>query len=269
MYSIFRKKHQLWLKITFGSFMVRDKGVKDELYEIGRIYFRHLKWIAKILKDKEIEYDYFKDDIDINFKTTHELYISIINDLESIKPIADSSLQARIDGDNRYFQSYLKNRLKDTNKTITAFNRELKFNDRKLDASSTQALVRFLFEESYKEYELVMVYSYMQIHTDNLQWYDIFDDLIYESYFHLKSFGNLMSDLGILSIPRTIIESIYKTDNIVKFLIDGVKEEEAAKVLCQELASSIKDEKLSQFFTFIDFQESYHIELLKTAISKL
>jgi RNA-binding protein YhbY len=79
----------------------------------------------------------------------------------------------------------------------------------KLDASSTQALVRFLFEESYKEYELVMVYSYMQIHIDNLQWYDIFDDLIYESYFHLKSFGNLMSDLGILSIPRTIIESIY------------------------------------------------------------
>ena len=35
------------------------------------------------------------------------------------------------------------------------------------------------------------------------------------------------------------------------------------------LAESIKDEEISNFLTFIMFQENYHIELMKKAIDKL
>jgi rubrerythrin len=103
----------------------------------------------------------------------------------------------------------------------------------------------------------------MQARTDNALHFNVFQDLIDESHFHLKSFGNMMAKLGILALPRELHEMTYVVKDLNKFVKDGIAEEEAAKEMCKELSDSIKDEKLSKFFDFINYQESYHIELMQ------
>jgi len=107
----------------------------------------------------------------------------------------------------------------------------------------------------------------MQNHTNDIQMYNIYQDLVDESHYHLKSFGEMMSKMGILTIPRVLIESLYKREDIYTFLKDGIVEEEAAKLICQELAKDVEDQELQSFFTFIDKQENYHIQLLNRALT--
>jgi rubrerythrin len=138
-----------------------------------------------------------------------------------------------------------------------------KWLDKNLAQDQIDALTMFLFEESYKEYELILVYAFMQARTDDSLQFSIFQDLIDESHFHLKSFGNMMAKMGILALPRELHEMTYVIKDLEKFVTDGIAEEEAAKVMCKELSDAIKDEELSKFFDFINYQESYHIELMK------
>jgi rubrerythrin len=42
-----------------------------------------------------------------------------------------------------------------------------------------------------------------------------------------------------------------------------------AKEECIKLATAVKDEELSKFFEFINYQENYHIELMQKAIAVL
>jgi len=269
LYKIFRLKHQLWIEITFGSFSVSNTRIKDELYEISKIYFRHLKWLGSKLKDEGVEYDYDKDNIKINHNSNHALFLSLIKSINSIDlEYQDSTLFDRLRSDDMYVVGYLNSLLSDADSEIVAFDKGLKLKNKEIDNESLNALIKFLFDEYYKEYELILVYLYMQTYTTNVKLFNIFEDLISESHFHLKSFGNLMSELGILAVPRTIIEDIYKVEDIPQFLIDGIAEEEGAKILCQELASAIKDDELSKFFSFIDAQESYHVQLLKEAVEE-
>ena len=83
----------------------------------------------------------------------------------------------------------------------------------------------YVFEESYKEYELILVYFYMQTYTDSRTQFDIYDDLINESHFHLKSFGNMMALMGILSLPREVHEMSYKITDLHAFVLNGIDEE--------------------------------------------
>jgi rubrerythrin len=152
---------------------------------------------------------------------------------------------------------------------VCAFNKERVYKGKKLSKTSTDALTIFLFEESYKEYELIMIYAYMQNYTNSVNLYNVYQDLIDESMFHLKCFGNMQAQMGILSIPRTIIESLYKRDDIKAFFQDGIEEEKAAKEECIKLSSAVQDEELSKFFDFINYQENYHMELMKKAIKAL
>ena len=79
----------------------------------------------------------------------------------------------------------------------------------------------------------------------------------------------MLSKMGILAIPRTLMKEIYKREDIKQFLLDGIEEEKAAKEECVKLARAVKDEELSKFFEFINFQENYHIELMQKAIKNL
>jgi len=72
-----------------------------------------------------------------------------------------------------------------------------------------------------------------------------------------------------LAIPRTLMKELYKRDDIKQFLIDGIEEEKAAKQECIKLSQAVKDDELSKFFDFINFQENYHIELMQKAIKIL
>ena len=63
--EVYKQKHELWLKILFVSFAVKNESIKSKLYDIAQLEFRHLKWLSNNLKDKEIAYNYEKGPIDI------------------------------------------------------------------------------------------------------------------------------------------------------------------------------------------------------------
>jgi len=270
--DIYQVKHELWLKILFSSFAIKDEKIKSELYEFSQMQFRHMKWLSNELKERDIEYSYNRFEIDIQQTSNFEYFQYLINEIKiSIGQYEQSVLFARIITDEFYMIQRLELLLKDeeNNGDIFAFNKQRIYEDKNLDRRSTDALTIFLFEETYKEYELILVYAYMQNNTDNITQYNVYQDLIDESQYHLKCFGNMLAIMGILSIPRLIIEKIYKRDDIKRFLIDGIAEEEAAKEECRALAEAVDDEELSQFFTFINYQENYHIELMQKAIKLL
>lgn len=271
--KVYQSKHELWLKILFSSFAINDEKIKTFIYEFATIEFRHLKWLSNYLKENNIAYNYDKYAIEIEKRTNFEYFEYLINEIKlcvkNYNP--EQPIFARIISDEYYFMSVLERLLKDekNNGVITAFNKNRTYDDKNLDCTSRDALTVFLFEESYKEYELILLYSYFQNYTEDLLQYNIYQDMIDESQFHLKSFGNMMAKMGILAIPRTVIEQLYKDKDIKQFLIDGVDEELKAKEECANLAAAIKDEEISKFLTCVMYQEDYHIELMKKAIKKI
>ena len=271
--NIYRQKHTLWLKVLFCSFAIKDEDISRTLYEFANIEFRHLKWLSNYLKEQNIEYDYTKDAIDIQKNTNFEIFAYLITQIKlSIKSYDPSlAIFSRILSDEYYMITTLENYLKDDKKDskITAFNRSRNYDGKNLDCQSRDALTLFLFEESYKEYELILLYSYFQNYTNDILQYNVYQDMIDESQYHLKSFGTMLAKMGILAIPRTVIPQLYKDKDIRKFLEDGIDEEINAKEECKELASAIDDEEISAFLEFIMYQEDYHIQLMRKVLDNL
>jgi hypothetical protein len=273
MNPLYTAKHRVWLSLTFASLAIEDEEIKSKLYDFSLIAFRHMKWIGEFILESGEDYNYDRDGLMLYrredvFEILKALKEEIIN-LET--HYSDTTLFQRIQTDEKYFVEYIDTLLQDerNNHPITAFNMQRKWEDRNLEQSQIDALTLFLFDESYKEYELILVYAYMQTRTNNALYYNVFQDLIDESHFHLKSFGNMMAKLGILALPRELHELTYIVDDLEKFIVDGIAEEEAAKIQCKELSDAIKDEELSKFFDFINYQENYHIELMQKLLRNL
>ena len=266
MNKLYQKKHELWLSITFASFAIKDESIKSRLYDFAQIAFRHMKWLGSDILESGDNYNYDRDMTLYKRETVFDVLEALKGEVEAIQAsYADNVLGNRIKTDEAYLLEYLRQVLSDesNNKAITAFNMKREWLDKNLAQDQIDALTLFLFEESYKEYELILVYAFMQARTDSALQFNVFQDLIDESHFHLKSFGNMMAELGILALPRELHELTYVIKDLEKFVVDGIAEEEAAKVMCKELSDAIKDEELSKFFDFINYQESYHIELMQ------
>ena len=263
------KTHELWLATLMASFMSNDLENKQQLNDFSDIIFRHFTWIERELIKNDIDYDYNRGEIPIrveNLKVMLNNLVSRINEIKLMLPLLESkALSFRITTDFDYMLYAIGN-MKD--EKVTAFNQERKYKDYKLSQEATDAFTLFLFEESYKEYELIMIYNYLKAHSKDDYINKIFQILVDESFFHLKSFGNMMAQMGILGVPRVIHKSLYKIDNIVQFLKDGIDEEIAAKEQCKDLSNAVaKDsQELAKFFDFINYQENYHIELMKDAL---
>jgi len=268
--KIYQTKHELWLKILFCSFAIKEARLSRTLYEFSTIQFRHMKWISNALAEKNEDYNYNKGAINLEKKTSFEIFEYLIAQIKaSIKEYdPQDSLMARILSDEYYMIGVLESFLNDksNNFDITAFNKSRNYDGKNLDCQSRDALTLFLFEESYKEYELILLYSYFQNNTSNILHYNIYQDMIDESQYHLKSFGEMLAKMGILAIPRTVIPDLYKNKDIKEFLIGGIDEEINAKEECRALADAIDDEEISKFLEFIMYQEDYHIHLMKKAI---
>ncbi len=271
--KLFQQKHELWLAILFGSFSILDEEISDILYDFSMIEYRHLTWLGGSLAQEGVSFDYDKGEIDFQAEDYATLFGKLIVQIEKMRevyPNDEDIMFARFKSDEDYFLqklNFLQKHVK--NEPITAFDKSRKLEHYKLDQTQTNALTLFLFEESYKEYELILVYTYANFFTDSKLLCGIFIDLIYESHFHLKSFARMMAKMGILSIPRTMMEQVYKFDDLEKFLVDGIKEEENAKEECVKLAQMVNHEELSNFFYFINYQENYHIELMRKALAHL
>ncbi|MDY0121756.1 MAG: iron-binding protein [Sulfurimonas sp.] len=266
MNKVYQQKHELWLAIAFTSFAISDEKIKSRLYDFSQIAFRHMKWIGSELLLAGENYNYDREMQLCKKESLFELIKDLLSKVEAMQShYPHTRLGSRCRSDDAYLVEYLTSLLgnEQNDHPITAFNRACIYEEKDLSKEQIDALTLFLFEESYKEYELVLVYAYMQARTDDVLQFSVFEDLIAESHFHLKSFGNMMAKLGILALPRELHEMSYVISDLEKFVRDGIAEEEAAKEMCRELSSKIKDEELSKFFDFINEQESYHIALMQ------
>lgn len=267
MDKLFQKKHELWMHINFASFSINDEEIKSRLYDFAQIAFRHMKWIASDVLAHGENYNYDRDMQLCKQDRVFAIVMNLKKEIENIQVLYPQSvLGDRLRSDDKYLIEYLDEVLHNhrNNVEVTAFNMKREWDD--LAQDQVDALTQFLLAEVYKEYELILIYAYMQARTDDLTQFNVYQDLVDESHFHLKSFGNMMAKLGLLNLPRELHEMTYVIKDLEKFVEDGIAEEEAAKELCKELSESITDEKLSKFFDFINFQESYHIELMKKLI---
>jgi len=265
MNKLYQAKHELWLDILYASFAISDPVIKDRLYDFAMINFRHMKWLGQSILENEDDYNYDRTKMLLKRACTFDIFNYLIEEIKTTqREYLESVLTARILTDDSYLVEYLTVLLNDSknNHKISAFNMHRTLPGKKLDTTQTDSLTIFLFEESYKEYELILVYAYMQARTTNLLHFNVFQDLIDESHFHLKSFGNMMAQMGILALPRELHELTYKVTDIEKFVVNGIREEENAKEECRALAEAVNDTELSQFFDFINYQENYHIELM-------
>ncbi|OQX74476.1 MAG: hypothetical protein B6D59_02210 [Campylobacteraceae bacterium 4484_4] len=269
--ELFRKKHELWLQMLFGAFSIQDEGLFNTLYDFAMIEYRHLNWLGQALCDEGTEIDYEKGEIDFQCDRNFALFEKLIGALEEIQtyyPEKEDPMFERFRSDEIYFIQKLKMLLQNSghDAPITAFDKRRIYEGYSFTPKQRDALTLFLFEESYKEYELILVYTYVNFFINSKLLSDIFIDLIHESHYHLKSFARMMSKMGLLSVPRTVMERIYKFEDLEQFLIDGIKEEEGAKEECLRLAREVEHEEFSTFFNFINNQENYHIALMEKAL---
>ncbi|MEJ2496366.1 MAG: hypothetical protein P8Y43_02605 [Sulfurovaceae bacterium] len=260
--------HEVWLELLMAGFMASGKN-KQILFDFSDIVFRHFTWMEQYLIDEGIEYDYNRQSIPIKVDKLSVILADIAFRLRQIDlqliVCGDQALCERITSDIGYI-TFVLNNIED--ETVSAFDLSRKFGDCDLTQEATDALTLFLFEESYKEYELIMIYNYLKAHTQDHYLIRVFQILIDESFFHLKSFGQMMADMGILGVPRVIYKELYKITDVTQFLKDGINEEILAKEECKKLSEAVGNEsvELSRFFDCINMQEDYQIELMKRAL---
>ena len=223
--KIFQIKHELWLEVLFGAFSIKDEKLYGKLYDFSLILFRHLEWISRELVEKNIEFDYDRESLNIETKSNHKLFKKLINSFEKSREYyqnSDNPLFQRVINDEDFFIEELNRWLLNSDdEEITAFDKRRVLPNKKLSQPQTDSLTLFLFEESYKEYELILVYTYSNLFTENKNLSNIFKILVEESLFHLKSFARMMSEMGILSVPRTLMQQIYKFDDLKQFVMDN------------------------------------------------
>jgi len=268
MKTVMIKTHEAWLEMLMAGFMSKTAN-KQILFDFSDILFRHFTWLENEMIELNESYSYDRDAIPIKVEKLSDLLHDIIKRLDEINlqlvSSPDKALNARMSTDIHYMQETLKG-MRD--ETITAFNIARKLPQIALTEEATDALTLFLFEETYKEYELIMIYNYLKAHSSDAYMNRIFQILIDESFFHLKRFGEMGAQMGILGVPRVVMKELYQVEDVVQFLKDGINEELAAKEECKKLSDAVsKDSKeLAQFFDFINHQENYHIALMKDAL---
>jgi hypothetical protein len=269
MKMVLVKTHEAWLEMLMAGFMSRTQN-KQVLFDFSDILFRHFTWIENELIKKGETYDYDRDNIPIKVDRLSDLLKAIVSRLLEIDlqllGMENKVLASRISTDIAYMVDVLHEM---NDEVVTAFNMERQFPGAKLTEEARDALTLFLFDESYKEYELIMIYNYLKAHSKDAYLNRIFQILIDESFFHLKSFGDMMSKMGILAVPRTVMKELYQVEDIIAFLKAGIEEELAAKDECKKLSEAVgKDSQmLAKFFDFINYQENYHIELMVEALA--
>ena len=261
--------HEAWLAMIMAGFMSKSEN-KQVLFDFSDILFRHFNWMENELVEAGVAYSYDREPIPIKVDKLSHMLSDIVQRLEVIDEMLstspDEDLNFRVLSDIKYMKTVL-NDMED--ETVTAFSTERTFPGISLTEEATDALTLFLFEETYKEYELIMIYNYLKAHSKDAYLNRIFQILIDESFFHLRRFGDMGAKMGILAVPRIIMKELYQVDDVVAFLKDGINEELAAKEECKKLSEAVSKDspELERFFDFINYQENYHIALMKDALA--
>ena len=267
--EIFKTLHETWVKVLFGSFALNHSTFQEQLYDFSEILYRHLRWVENACVNDGIAYSYERDQLQISARSVGDVAKWCDEALQELQRLMgdENELEQRVQRDIDYMRFALELQ-KHNNTPVVAFDRSLRYGADEFDAETLSTLLHFLFDESYKEYELIVIYSYAQRQIEDQRVFEIFQILIDESKFHLKSFARMMAKLGILSIPRFITKEIYEIDSLIDFLKAGIDEEVAAKEECRAIAAKINHEELQHFFDLINYQENYHIALMVEALER-
>lgn len=269
MQELFKEIHQVWLATLHAGFISKTSS-RVTLYNFSDIFWRHFGWIENYFIRNEIHYNYDIPQVPLRVEKLSYLYNDIINRLKKIQTklesIDDLRIKERINSDIIYIVEALK-LLEDED--VTAFSMNRQYNNMELSDEARDALTLFLFEESYKEYELILVYNYSKANSNSAFLNRIYEILIGESVFHLRSFGEMMATMGILAVPRMVMEEIYKFEDLEQFLLGGIDEERKAKENCKALSNAVSQTNahFASFFEFINNQENYHIALMQEALT--
>ena len=269
MKQLFKEVHEAWLATQFTGFMSQTES-RQELYEFSNILFKHLTWLENDFIKNNISYNYDIPQVPIRVSKISHMINNIIERITSIESklpsCNDEHITFRIASDLTYIKAALSKLPEE--EVEHCFQAEKKYKNIELNDEAKDALTIFLFEESYKEYELIMVYNYSKANSNDAFLNRIYQILIDESFYHLRSFGQMMAEMGILGVPRSLMEEIYNFDDLEQFLKDGIQEEIGAKEECKKLADAVSSssEHFSAFFTFINNQENYHIALMEEAL---
>ncbi|WP_024791945.1 ferritin-like domain-containing protein [Lebetimonas sp. JS138] len=271
--KLIRFSHESFIKFIYASVMVKETNAKKLFEDIAMFKYRHMVWAMADAKNDDVKFnmDFNTEEIrKIQKKYASDLLEELVNDLEeNLKFYKDYNTPTinRLKNDDSYFLSQIKKL--DLECIITAFNENKELSGVKLDENAKAALVFFLMEETFKEYELITIYSYLKAFSDNEVANSAFTDLAYDSIYHLRRFAQLASEMGVLTLPRPIPHGKYENIGIVEFLKENIEEEMDAEKQCLILAEKIGNEELSNFLLFISRQELYHAELLKRALNSL
>ena len=272
MQELIRFSHESFIKFIYASVMVKDEYTRRKLEDIARFKYRHMVWcMADAVKEgKHFNMDFSEDEIKkLKVENESDLLEVLISDLEEnlSQYTKDNPTINRLKSDDEYFLNELR-RL-EFDGEITAFNDSRELPGVELTPEAKHALVFFLMEETFKEYELITIYSYLKVHSDISVANSAFTDLAYDSIYHLKRFAELASKMGVLSLPRPIPHDKYENIGVVEFLKENIEEEMDAEKQCLILAEKIGNRELSDFLLFISRQEVYHGELLQRALDSL
>jgi len=268
---VFRELHELFLATQFTAFMSKKSKIK--LNDFASIFFRHFTWFENYLIENRVDYNYDIDQIPIRVENLSVMLNNLLERIDAIETkidvCLDEDLKSRILSDYSYIKQVIGYMPDEDVSSCFNANREYKNID--LSQEARDALTLFLFEESYKEYELIMVYNYSKAHSSDAYLNRIFQILIEESFYHLREFGEIMAEMGILAVPRTVMEEIYKFESLEEFLKNGIDEEINAKEECKRLSQAVSSssEYFASFFEFINNQENYHIKLMQDALKHI
>jgi len=269
-----KQKQMNYLKFLYASFMTPNREIAEIFEDFGLIEYKHMMWAMNDMVKNKVEFDMDIDSLrDFKSETTNEVISKLITQIEnSIQNSntngVDETTLKRFKSDEDYMLSVLKTLNDDTK--ITAFDEHKTLKNVEITPAQADAFNFFLVGETFKEYELITIYSYLKAHiNDNVEAVNCFADLSSDSIYHLKRFAKYAAELGTLSFVRSIDKDKYQNVEIVQFLKENIEEEIGAEKECLILAEKIGNDDLSNFLLFISRQEVYHAELLERALSHL
>jgi rubrerythrin len=271
--SIVKQKQMNYLKFLYASFMIEDRKIAEIYEDFGLIEYKHMMWAMTDLVKNGVKFDMDIDSLrDIKSETINELNSKLIAQIED--SIQNSEAEGileetknRFKNDEDYMLSVLKNINSD--EKIKAFDEHKTLKNIELTPEQAEAFNFFLVGETFKEYELITIYSYLKVHSEHIDAVNCFTDLISDSIYHLKRFAKFASELGTLTFVRSVEKEKYENVEIADFLKENIEEEIGAEKECLILAEKIGNKELEEFLLFISRQEVYHAKLLERALKTL
>lgn len=280
--ELFKRKHNLWLKLLYGSVMVQNGESARMLDSFARIEFRHLRWLADEIISQYRNFDYenatdgtpFPKMFDFEGEMPHiecefpEFIDGMKDDLKVLVTLYENDFiyTNRFRSDEGFFIHRIEKVQESRGfEAHDSFKKDVgeiakNFNIDPDEAVFVKDSLEYLLD---KEYASVISFFYINAHLENKAYAEILSDLTYESLSHMKYYAILMSMLGILKTPSKVKKDEYMINNLAKFLDKNIEDELEEIKEMESISARAKIDEFKNLLRFIEEQEKHHIMMLK------